>query len=351
MSFERTSGETGYALAIMMIVLSGLSPLGMLAVMQARLDLLVEQQTRRALETFYTAEAGLEHALADLAEDPRFERLAANPNEGQSGAARGFPFRHSPPEYFPHAPFRYEVIVEPRSTDRVDIVSHGFGPFRASRTVAASVARSALPALPGALYSAAPGVHVLLGDDLSLLGRRSVGREAGTPALAVADAETAAAVSAGLERRGGPGLDPPGVRVRDFPGLEAVTGAAGSSPNAQHLAGDLAGSLGTGVFLRRGALEVADATGSGLLVVDGPLRVRGHLQFSGLVVVLGDVRFDPQSGIAITGGLLQGPNAGLLHLLGRGTIRHDPEALATLESLAPGLLPRRARVTGWQEHG
>lgn len=349
MNRHRKSDEHGYALATVMIVLAGLLPLGMFAVMQARLDLLVERSTRRALEAFYTSEAGLEHALADLEEDPRFERLIGNGGGRSPGGPRSFPFRHSPPEFFPRPPFRYQVIVEPRDSDRVDIVSHGFGPAEASRSVAASVIRSALPAVPSALFSAAGGVQLLLGNELSLLGTRGVAGKPGTPALALADPDTAEAVGASLERSRGARLDPPGVRVRDFPGLETLARSAGSSPRAEHLTADLAGSLGTGVFVRRGALEVADAAGSGLLVIDGPLRVRGNFEFSGVVLVLGDIRADPQSRVEINGGLLQGRGAGLLHLLGSGAIRFDRDGLAMLDAASPTLWPRRIEVTGWQE--
>jgi hypothetical protein len=340
MKLGRQDGQAGYALATMLMVLVGLMPLGMFAAMQARLDLLIGHETRRALETFYTAEAGLEHALADLAEDPRFERLLAGPD---------FPFRHAPPEFFPRSPFRYRVIVEQHGAERVDVVSRGIGPLRASRTIAARVERSLLPALPGALFSAARGVRFLLGDDVSLVGARGTHREPETPALAMADAATAEAVSRQLERRRGRGLDPPGVRVRNFSGLEALARRAASSPNARTLDGDLGGALGSGVFVHHGALEIADAAGGGILVVNGPLRVRGSFQFSGLVLILGDVRSEPQSNVEIDGGLLQGPGATLLHLLGSGTIRSGLDGLAALDAASPGLWPRRFRITGWQE--
>ena len=66
--------QSGHALLTTMIAAACLLPLGAFAAMQARLDFLVQHYTRTALETFVVAESGLEHALADLALDPRFDR-------------------------------------------------------------------------------------------------------------------------------------------------------------------------------------------------------------------------------------------------------------------------------------
>jgi len=81
-------GTAGNALITVMLATAVLMPLGAFAAMQARLDLLIHHHSRAALEAFYIAESGLEHALADLASDPRFDRLPVGP-DGQAATAEG----------------------------------------------------------------------------------------------------------------------------------------------------------------------------------------------------------------------------------------------------------------------
>src|SRR5215470_474238 len=91
----RRSQEDGLALVTVLLFIAFLTPLGAFALMQARLDLRVEDNARTALETFAVAEAGLDHALADLDLQPWFDRLLAGP-DGIVGNAddKEFPYVH-----------------------------------------------------------------------------------------------------------------------------------------------------------------------------------------------------------------------------------------------------------------
>jgi hypothetical protein len=109
------------------------------------------------------------------------------------------------------------------------------------------------------------------------------------------------------------------------------------------------GGLGNGLFLASGPLRLSQVSGSGMLVVDGPLEVDGATSFSGLLVVDGDVRVADGATVNLEGGLLQGPSATMLQLLGSGTLRYDPEVITRLGAAWPELLPRPARITGWRE--
>ena len=345
---ERWREERGHALITALLATAVLLPLGAFAVMQARLDFLVQHYTRAASETFAVAESGLEHARADLARDPRFERLLAGPDRRAGTADDGeYPFAQPPPAFFPAAPFRYDVRVAPQAADRVEIVARGYGPLGTVRGVAAAVQRVALPYLPGALASGAPVVDLLLGADWRIDGA------ADAPALAVASTDAAEQVAAGLDaderaRLNGPG-GPPSLGVAAIPDLDALLAVAASRPETRALAGDVAGALGDGLFVAARGLRLRDVTGSGILLVDGPLDIDGTFAFTGLVAAAGGVAVGPTAAVDLSGCLLQGARGGALLLRGRGRLAFDQGIAAALAAAYPGLLPSRARVTGWRE--
>ena len=52
---------------------------------------------------------------------------------------------------------------------------------------------------------------------------------------------------------------------------------------------------------------------------------------------------------AIDGAVMVGRSGALLSLRGAGHIAYDALVIARIDTLFPGLLPRRARVTGWRQ--
>jgi hypothetical protein len=337
-----------------MIVSSVLLAVGAFAVMQARLDLLLQHHTRTATEAFYVAEAGLEHALADLSSDPRFERLLAGRDEVAGTADDGsYPFRNEPPAFFPRAPFRYEVLVESVDEDTAEIVSWGMGVGPARRGVSAPVLRSPDPYLPAAASNFAVDLEMLLGDEFSIVGSEPEAPGEEVPALAVADDDVRDRLVSRLsdgakERIVGP-HGSPSIAGRQFLDLTELATRLEQMPEALILPEGVTGDLGTGLLVSRGSLLLGSASGSGLLVVDGDLVVRDQLDFSGLVMVLGDVSFERSSSVHIEGGLLQGAPGSQMLLLGGGHIKYAREAIDALDAMAPGLFPRGARVAGWRE--
>jgi hypothetical protein len=343
--------QTGNALITVLIMLAALTPLGAFAVMQARLDVMVQHHVREGAAALYAAEAGLEHALADLRLDPSFDRLLGGP-DGVAGTSDDaeFPFRMSGPLSIGQG-YRYDLRVDPRSASRIEVMATGSGPTTATHTVVASIARDRA-LLPGAISTGANVVRLELGDSFQVSGIDRGGRDPAQPAVAVGDEATARAIAAQLSsdtstRVQGAGTAP-SVAARTVPSVESVASAFAAGQTAA--AGPLVnGSLGPGVTLTRGSLDVGTATGSGVLVINGNLRVTGELVFSGIVIALGDVVFDSGSVVQITGGLLQGRGNGVLALLGDGGIAYDSAVIDQIDRDFPGTLPHRAWVTGWRD--
>lgn len=340
--------EAGYALLAVLITIAALTPLGAFAVMQARIDALVQEETRRAIEAFHVAESGLEHALADLAADPRFERLGSGP-DGRPGTGDDaeYPFRQAPPPYFPQAPFRYQVHVTPVGADRADLIAWGFGSATSVHALGATAVRDPRPFVPAALASTATVVDLLLGREFRVVGDGAPG---GVAALAVPRDDTAAAVRAGLPPaaaaqligRGGT----PSVAVAAVPDLVALLDTASGRLDARVIGGALQGDLGHGLFVSPGTLRLTDVQGDGVLVVGGSLELGGASSFSGLVVALGDLRIDDAGQTTVSGAVLCG---GALLLRGSGEVRFDRATVERVGNEFGGLLPHGVRIVGWRE--
>lgn len=337
-----------------MIAAACLIPLGAFAAMQARLDFLVQQYTRTALETFTVADSGLEHALADFATDPRYDRLLAGPDRQAGTADDGeYPFAQPPAEFFPRAPFRYQVRVAQLGADRLEISARGYGPLGATRMVVASVLRGLDPYLPAALSLAARDATLALGAGFRVAGVEPRSDDPGLPAVALDGADAATALAARLAPGTGAQLvgrgGSPSIAGAALPSAESIADAAARRAEAQTLGGEARGRLGDGLFVTPTSLRLADAEGSGVLVVGGTLELSGTSSFAGLIVALGDVRLDAGSTAAIDGGVMVGRVGALVSLRGEGHLAYDPRIIAHIDAQFPGLLPRRARVTGWRE--
>ena len=347
-------GQEGHAILTALIATALLLPLGAFAVMQARLDFLIAHHTRAASETFAVAEAGLDRALADLARAPRFERLLAGPDRRVGTGDDGeYPFAEPPPAWFPAAPFRYEVRVAVRGADRVEIEARGHGPLGAVRGVAAAVERSPLPYVPAALASAGEPLDLLFGPGWRIDGAAGVDGAPDVPALAVASGAVAEQLAARLapgdaSRLRGPGGEP-SLGIAPLPDLAALLAAAARHGDVQALPADAGGALGDGLFMAGAGLRLRDASGSGILLVDGPLAIDGRFAFDGIVAATGGITVGDGAAVALNGALLQGQPGGALLLRGDGQLIYDQRIIDRLAARYAGLLPSRARITGWRE--
>ena len=355
------------ALSISMILL----PLGALVALQCRTDLSIQHNLRSDIETFYIAEAGLAHAVAEIPPGSSFEQLLAGPDHitgtGDDGT---FPFVEGPPAAFPSPPFRYDVRVEPNGGTMLRIVSRASGANGSAKVVETLVTRSPLPFTPAALYAETTSTNVSLGGNFRLSGiDHQVGfppvpqtnPTAPVPALSTprADAElplrtdlsgaapgqvsgAGAAPSVATVARLDVGsyasslANAPAATVHSAAPVDDATWGTRQSPQLSIVAGDLHVS---------GRL-----TGSGVLVVKGSFQVDGTVEFSGLVVVLGAIVFDSTSTVTLLGTLWQAASQDeRLELRGSGAVAYSSDALSDPDRTFPGLLPHGIVVAGWQE--
>ena len=108
--------------------------------------------------------------------------------------------------------------------------------------------------------------------------------------------------------------------------------------------------------LVRGDLVISDARqGSGLLLVEGALDIRGSLDFTGLVVAAGGLRIAEGAALGVVGALWLGepgaPGAPVapLAVAGRLALRQSRAAIVTADGLLA--LPRRAVLRGLRDVG
>jgi hypothetical protein len=354
MTPRRHPDEHGQALLLTLIITALVAPLGVFALMQARVDLLLARYSRTAAQLFYVADSGLDHALADLRLDPVFDRLPLGPDGKDDTKDDGdFPFHHNPPDSFPDASFGYTVKVEPHGEERIDIVSRGIAESGGSQTVSASVVRDRKPMVPGAICSTVGGGAFALGDDFRVSGIDRSQQLDPIPALALADEGAVSATTARLsteETARLPGAGgTPSVRAGVIPDLNKRIDSLLADPRARIAVVGERNSLGSGLLVSHGILYLDSAFGSGILLVDGDLRVTTSFTFDGLVLVRGDVLLDRGSSAQVHGALVQGGNGVRLELLGSGEIIYDSKVIEELERDFAGILPHRAIVTGWRE--
>jgi hypothetical protein len=354
MTSRRPPDEHGQALLLTLVITTLVAPLGVFALLQAQVDLLLARYSRTATQLFYVADSGLEHALADLRLDPIFDRLTVGPDgQADTGDDGQFPFRHSPPDCFPNATFRYAVNVEPHDQERVDIVSRGIAESGGSQTVSASVMRDTKPTVPGTICSTVDGKAFMVGDDFHVSGIDQSQHLDPVPAIAVADEARVAEITArlgvdGAARLTGAGGSP-SVRASALPDFNKRFDSLLADPRAKPAVVDEGNSLGRGLLVSDGILYLESAFGSGILLVDGDLRITATFDFEGLVLVRGDVLLDRSSSTRIRGALVQGGNGVRLEMLGSGEIIYDSKVIEELERDFAGILPHRAIVTGWRE--
>jgi hypothetical protein len=203
------------------------------------------------------------------------------------------------------------------------------------------------------LASEAGASDVQLGDGWHIEGAARDATHADVPALAVRDGGVASRLSATLTadaagRLVGPG-GAPSLHSATIPSAATLLDAARARDDQRPLSGSASGGLGDGLFVSRAALQLSDASGSGVLLVDGALEISGTLQFAGLLVVNGDLRVDDGAAVDLRGAVVHSGATHVLALRGSGALRYDAPTLATLAAAYPTLLPRPAQITGWRE--
>lgn len=366
------SNARGTALPAVLALIMMLLPIGAFVALQCRTDWLIQHNLRAEVEAFYVAEAGLEHALAEISPGTSFDAVLAGPDRIAGTNDDGiFPFSEGAPSVFPYAPFRYEVRVARMSADVLSVQSSGFGVHDATKVVVALVRRDPVPATPAAFQvdgdastldmgsagfllsgwdhqiddppgaptsgaAALPALSSSSPDAEDILRHRLRGESAqrlvgngGAPSLATAPPVDVQRYATACSTR------PERVQVSGASGDLAVLGTA-ETPQLSIVAGDL--DVG------------GELTGVGILVVQGTWHVTGQVNFVGLVLAMGGIVFEPSSRVTVTGGLWRAAsNDGRLQLAGSGGIGYSRAALAAVDAAFAGLLPHAAVVASWQE--
>ncbi len=353
------------ALSISMILL----PLGALVALQCRTDLAIQYNLRNDVETFYVAEAGLAHAVAEIGPGQSFAQLLAGPDHVKGTADDGaFPFAEGAPSAFPYPPFRYDVQVVPSGSSMLRIVSHATGAHGSTKVLDTLVTRAPLPFAPSALYTETTNTNLVLADGFRLSGidhqvlfppvpetapatplpALSTSRADAEPmlreAISGAPAGQISGAAAGVATVTPLDLGTYANSIINTPGAitcsaAPVGDAQWGTPQAPQL------SIVAGDLDVRGRLA-----GSGVLLVRGALHVAGIVEFSGVILVQGAILFEPSSTTTVVGTLWQAPSQDeRLELRGSGIVAYSSNALSTIDHAFPALLPHAVVVAGWQE--
>jgi hypothetical protein len=355
------------ALSIAMILL----PLGALVALQARTDLNIQLNLRNEIETFYVAEAGLAHAVAEIPPGRSFDQMLVGPDHTPGTSDDGtFPFVGGPPAAFPSPPFGYAVQVLSSGSNMLRLVSRASGANGSTKVVENLVTRAALPFTPAALYTETPSPLLTLGNSFRLSG---IDHQAvlpplpemqptePRPALSTAHPDAAAVLRGELS-----GVGPEQISgAGEAPSVDTVApldlgSYADSVANAPTVAAHPAEPVDDATWGTRDAPQLSVVpgdlrvpgrlTGSGMLVVRGSLEVSGAIEFSGIVLVQGAIVFEPASTVTLVGTLWHAASADeRLQLDGTGVVAYSSRALADLDRAFPGLLPHAAVLAGWQE--
>ena len=356
------------ALGIAMILL----PLGALVTLQCRTDLSIQHNLRSDIESFYVAEAGLAHAVAEIPPGQSFDLILLGPDGIKGTADDGvFPFAvGGGTAAFPYPPYRYDVQAVATGSNMLNIISRASGVNGSAKVVETLVMRSPLPFTPAALYAetANPNLNLSSSFQLSGLDHQAVfppvaqpQPSAALPAISTPrpDAELAlrnelSGTASGQITGAG---DAPSVSTAQQLDLDTYAKSVASTPTAAvHAAGSIDnatwGTTGAPqLSIVAGDLQVTGRlTGCGVLIVKGALQVAGTVEFAGVVLVQGAALFEPASSVTVVGTLWQAASQDeRLELRGSGIIAYSSNALSDLDRAFPGLLPHAVAVTGWRE--
>lgn len=362
----------GVALVAVLAVVMILLPVGAFVTLQCRTDLLIQHNLRAEIEAFYVAEAGLEHALAEIPPATSFDTVLAGPDRIAGTSDDGiFPFAEGAPSEFPSAPFRYDVRVAQASSDVLTVQSTGTGVNGATKVVIALVRRSPFPTSPAALHvdgdastlDLGSGGFLLSGWDHQIGDSTADATGAGTalPALSSSSAAAEATLRSRLwgesaQRVVGAGGTPSLATASPIDVQRYATACAARPERVEPTApGGDPSVLGTvqtpQLSIITGDLDVSgELTGAGILVVQGTWHVTGQVAFTGLVLAMGGIVFEPSSQVSVTGAVWRAAsNDGRLQLMGSGGIGYSRAALAVADTAFAWLLPHAAVVASWQE--
>jgi len=355
-------GNQGIALVVVLMVMMLLLSVAAGGLLFSGLNLKTTSSFRTGTSALQVADAGIEHALAEISLGSTFAySSSADVASGSIGATT------------------YTVTAINDSTSsggntRAILTSTALGPNSAKKAVEAYVDRSTAFAfgsvsLPGS--SADATETYFSGNSFTINGNDNCGVASAVPGIAVTDAALGDEITNNTTSDGG----------LESGQMDNVTGAGGTpsvstmSPLSMSVS-DLAAAYlanshvtlseenysgndnwGTSETPQITRLtESADIQGTiegyGVLIVEGSLDISGNFTFHGLVIALGDIEVEITGHAGIYGSLVIGESttqdAGYeLDVRGNATIQYDSCALSSAESWSS--LPKAAKLIAWRE--
>ncbi|MGD9764845.1 MAG: hypothetical protein AB7V27_14115 [Candidatus Binatia bacterium] len=381
----RVRDQRGFALiAVTLLLLLGLT-LGAGSVLVSTLDLRATAHFDTGNRAFGAAEAGVLHALSTMNEVGviDFQQDVVNRWGVMYGAAR---------KTMPNmATLSYEIAIAADPGDPVNrgiLTATGYAPLQGLRTIRVNIGKDNFGGTPGAIYLAADAVTSQFtgnafnvdGNDHDMFGARVPGGPVKPGISTRNDAVTNNVVNS-LNNTQKDNVE--GLAFSLNPLKPSVLTTGGPSVGdldqiTSHLLGLPANVIttsqksfnGNDVFGTRTAPQVThmtnadvrlngNASGAGILIVDGSLTINGTLDFIGWIIVRGDTIIN-STGDADDDTIVLG-NANVFGSLwtghlkikvgGSAIVNYCDACLRLIDNVGgnANLVPRTMRITSWQE--
>lgn len=381
------AAEGGVALVATLLLLVLLLTLGSATLLFTTLDLRSTAHYRTGNQAFFAAESGVVHALSTM-NTRGVQHFGQDIVAPSVWAALYGSATKAIPNY---ADFTYTVGVAADATDPANkgtITATGTAPLQAQRVIRVAVRRSGIGGSPGAVYLAADGVQTsqftgnkfsVSGYDHNILG---LSNPLGPimPGIATRNDGVTNTVTNSLNSSQksnvqglGFSVNPltPSVLTTDGPSVNdldtivsRILGKSGvaTTGTRDFNGNDVFGTLANPQITHLTSSDVrlnGNATGAGILIVDGSLTINGNLNFVGWIIVRGNTVVNPVgngdattdvSGSAFINGALWTGDLEI-KIGGDATLNYCQACLNLVDNVGGGggNLARPMSVVSWQE--
>ncbi len=372
--------ERGFALFAVCLTLLVLLTIGAASTLYTTVDLRATSHYDTGNRAFAAAEAGVLHALSTINESGviDFENDVVDRWSSLYGTTS---------KAIPGLPsLTYQVAVATDAGDpgnRGQLVATGFAPLSARRSIIINLARGDFTGSPGAIYLAAENVSSQFtgnafdvnGNDHNVFGD-PVPAGPVKPGISTRNATASQSVINSLNNQqrdnvkglgfsmspltpsvlptGGPSvtdLDNIIDRVLSLPG---VVTTSQKNFNGNSSFGSIAAPQITYMTNSNVTLN-GNASGAGILVVDGSIKINGSLDFVGWIIVRGATIIDADLITTLLGNAMILGSLWTGHLDikvgGNATVNYCDQCMRLVDNMAAGggMVPRPMRVVSWQE--
>jgi Tfp pilus assembly protein PilX len=374
--------ERGMALVTTMLLLTVFLSLGMFALQFSTLDTQIANNHITGTQALDVAESGLAHALRTM--------NGIGVTNFQADIASRWNTLFSPnPKSMPNAPqLTYQVAVaalagDPANLGTITVTATGYS--RAKRVLQANIRRMPNFDGRGALYLASDSVSPAFngsafeidGNDSDLAGQRIAGGEV-LPGISTRNDSVTSDVKDALNNNqidsvqgagystsphtpsvlttGGPSVTDLNQIISDILSRSGVQTYDSDSFNGNTTLGTLANPQIT--HLTADSVDLnGSASGCGILIADGNVKINGDLDFTGWIIVRGETEITAQSNddtvvlgnATIIGSLWTGDLN--VRVGGSAIINYSSQALALADAVQGGgnPVPRPMMITSWTE--